>query len=405
MAQRIFFDASYTLSNPVASGVHRVVSRCWEAIKAMAEETGSGLQVTRIVHVGSRFVAAESIGSEPTNPSGVASTGRISFRPGDVLLLPDAYWACPRVWEAVARARRDGAVVTTLVYDLIPLQHPAIYGTEGAALMRRYLGNVIRHSDQIVTISETVARDVKEFISQAGLSQRVPAIKPWRLGCDLPASIGAVRDETQKLFRARMPDSPYLVVGSFDRRKNHEFVLKCFDALWSRPDTSGLRLAFAGVPSPAAEPIVKAVREHPLHDRQLFLLPGLSDTELAHAYRNARGVIVASIAEGFCLPIVEALQYRQNVFVSDIPIHHEVGGAACDFFTLASHEQLLEAITAFERTFEGRAARLSDPVAMPNWESAARDLLDTAVVQSRRPNGRANGASTAPWWSWLWRSR
>jgi hypothetical protein len=63
-----------------------------------------------------------------------------------------------------------------------------------------------------------------------------------------------------------------------------------------------------------------------------------------------------------------------------------------------------EAITAFERTFEGRAARLSDPVAMPNWESAARDLLDTAVVQARRPNGRANGASTAPWWSWLWRS-
>ena len=381
MAQRLFYDASYTLRNPVASGVHRVVSRCWEAITAAVEESGDGLTLTRTVNVGKRFVAAKEVGSEPTDPHGHHGGAAISFRPGDMLLLPDAYWACPRAWKAVNRARRAGAAVTTLVHDLIPLQHPEIYAVEGAALVRRYLENVIRYSDKIVTVSQTVAGDVEAFVetSSAEAAKSRPRIESWRLGCDLPNANGPVRAEVQQLFRSRMPDSPYLVVGSFDRRKNHEFVLRCFESLWSRPETSDVRLAFVGTPSPAAEPIVDAVRTHPLYGRNLFLLPGLSDAELTHAYRNARAVVVASIAEGFCLPIVEAMQHRQTVFASDIPIHHEVGGAGSEFFSLASDESFLRAIREFEGRCGAEAARLREPVEMPSWEAAARSLLDKVV--------------------------
>lgn len=396
MAQRLFYDASYTLRNPIASGVHRVVSRCWEAIKAQTEDIGSGVSLTRIVHVGNQFVAAKSVGSEPTEPRWDESIGAntyrrifsaeksISFRPGDVLLLPDAYWACSKVWKAVARARSEGASVTTLVYDLIPLQHPAIYGSAGASLIRHYLEQVIRYSDQIVTISRTVASDVATFVGESALPGNGPQILSWRLGCDLPRPTGVVRNGVQNLFNSRMPDSPYLVVGSFDQRKNHRFVLQCFDALWSRAETSRLRLAFAGTPSVDVEPIVTAVRQHPMYDRKLFLLPGLSDAELDHAYQNARGVIAASLAEGFCLPIVEALYYGQNVIVSDTPIHREVGSNSCDFFSLDSCASLEEAVVKIERSHGDKSASLRAPMQLHTWEESAANLLDLVVPGARQ---------------------
>lgn len=391
MKRRLFFDASYTLRNPVASGVHRVVSRCWEAIAAQVRDTDCDLELTRVVHCGERFVAAKTLGSEPTDgrcgestprPSRLRTSPRqpfVTFRRGDVLLLPDAYWACPAVWKAVQHARAQGATVTTLIYDLIPLHHTAIYGVEGAASVRRYVEKVIRHSDQIVTISRTVAHDVQEFASTLPPPLDQPRITSWRLGCDLPNPDGPVRGTVQHLFQARSPYSPYLVVGSFDQRKNHAFVLRCFEQLWSRDGTKHLRLAFAGTPSLSVEPIVAAVRQHPLREHSLFLLPGLSDAELAHAYRNARGVIVASIAEGFCLPIVEAQHYGQNVFVSDIPIHREVGGGSCTFFGLQSSGDLEAAIERFESTHHAAVAPPQPPVHLHTWDEAATRLVDLVM--------------------------
>ena len=396
MTQRFFYDASYTLRNPINSGVHRVVTRCWEAIKALEEDDESGLMLTRTVCVGRRFVAAKSVGSEPSDSQGTRTFGMsvglrrggdgeaISFRSGDKLLLPDAYWACPKVWKAVESARREGAAVTTIVYDLIPIQHPSIYGVGGAALGRSYLENVVRHSDQIVTISQTVAGDVESFVSELDPPRGRPVITSWQLGCDLPNLTRPVREEVRNVFRRRMPDSPYLVVGSFDLRKNHDYVLQCFERLWAQAETMNLRLAFAGTPSPDVEPIVNAVRKHPQYGRKLFLLSGLSDAELAYAYQNARGVIAPSIAEGFCLPIVEALHYQQYVFVSDIPIHREISGGACEFFSLDSVESLMRSITDFEATYEQNTVNSREPVSLQSWQDAAHSLLDKVIGVDRR---------------------
>src|SRR6185295_17613573 len=43
---------------------------------------------------------------------------------GDVLLLPDNYWAKMEVWEYVQAARANGAFTVVMVCDIIPLTHP-----------------------------------------------------------------------------------------------------------------------------------------------------------------------------------------------------------------------------------------------------------------------------------------
>jgi glycosyltransferase involved in cell wall biosynthesis len=54
-------------------------------------------------------------------------------------------------------------------------------------------------------------------------------------------------------------------------------------------------------------------------------------TGLAALYRHARLVLMTSDAEGFGLPVVEALACGAPVLASDLPPFREVGGAAVTF--------------------------------------------------------------------------
>ena len=359
--RRVLVDASYTSRSPSASGVHRVVTRTAHEIERIA--AAGGCAALRVVARDGQFVTACS--HEP-----VEIDGR------DLLLLPDAYWACGEVWPAVEQARAAGAVAAVVVYDLIPMQHPGIYGANGAAMFRRYLAAVVAHADVIVTISQTVARDLTGVMPQFRFPRRGPPIVPWRLGCDLPPATSAVRPDVQQLFASRLPDSPYLLVGAVEPRKNHGFVLDAFGQLWDDPATAHVRLAIVGRPGFASDATLRRIKSDPRYGTQLFLLSDLGDAEVEHAYRNARAVLFASIAEGFGLPIVEALRHGQTVIASDLPIHREVGAGACDYFDLAGPERLADAVGAHERRHGHGAAPRQQSHPPLTWSEAVPRLLD-----------------------------
>jgi glycosyltransferase involved in cell wall biosynthesis len=290
----------------------------------------------------------------------------------------------------VERARAAGAVTATIVYDLIPMQHPEIYGIDGAAMFRRYLSAVVAHADVIVTISESVARDLTAAMPQFRFPRRGPPIVPWRLGCDLPEALGDVRPDVRRLFDGRLPQCPYLTVGAIEPRKNHDFILDAFERLWEIPATRHVRLAIAGRPGFKSESVLRRVKSDPRYGTRLFLLSDLGDAEIDHAYRHARGLVFASIAEGFGLPIVEALRHGQTVIASDLAIHREVGGDACDYFDLADPERLADAIAAHERRHGGAAAPLREIVEPTTWGEATsrlldaiRDVLDRGPLQTK----------------------
>ncbi len=75
------------------------------------------------------------------------------------------------------------------------------------------------------------------------------------------------------------------------------------------------------------------------------------DAELHHCYNGARGVIFPSIVEGFGLPIVESLWFGKKTFVSDTPIHREVGGDDCCYFGLEHPTSLVSEMLAWEEQF------------------------------------------------------
>ena len=298
--------------------------------------------------------------------------GEIAPNEKTILLLPDAYWTKMDVWPTVARYREHGCFVCTVVYDLIPISHPEFVGERRAEKFRKYIDCVIRNSDLIIAISDTVKQDIARYIQENyekndTVCQRITS---FQLGADVPAVSGTVRERTATLFVKRTASSPYLVVGSFDPRKNHHHVLDAFELLWA--NGANAQLCFAGRVGGLSENLVQRINAHPELGKRFHIFYDMNDAELQHAYKNCSGVILASTVEGFGLPIVESLWHGTKTFVSDIPIHREVGGNNCTFFPLNDPQILSNAIRDWESVKD--SSECNTPIQPVSWAESARQL-------------------------------
>lgn len=300
----------------------------------------------------------------------------------DLLILPDAYWTKPEIWETVARYRSKGTFVATLVYDLIPLTHPQFVGSKRSRKFRCYLEQAVWNSDLIVAISRTVRDDVARFIEEELPPSDRPVcrdIRSFVLGAEIAYTQGQVRPEIASLFSASDRYSPYLMVGSFDPRKNHHQAIDAFERLWSQQPE--LKLCMFGRVGAMCADVIERIREHPRLNRGLYVYHDANDAELLHAYQHASGVLLPSIVEGFGLPIVESLWHGKKTFVSDTPIHREVGGDQCEFFDLGCPASLASRILAWENHREdpeGWRGSVQRPLPT-TWEGSAGQLLDLCL--------------------------
>lgn len=320
--------------------------------------------------------------------AGIASkTKPVEPQKGDLFILPDAYWVhslSETVWPAATYARSKGARVATIIYDLIPLTHPEFVGEKRSRCFEKYLLQAIQHSDQLVAISQTVAEQLRGYC--AGQKTQ-PNITAFQLGAEIPdIEGGEVRSSVRAIFDK--PTTPYLMVATFDRRKNHAYVLETFEKLWQAG--SQAELCLVGRISSRRSEIVQRILQHPQRNKRLFVFDDLTDTELQHGYQAARAVLFPSIVEGYGLPIVESLWHGKRTFASDTPIHREVGGDACNYFDLKDTESLVSMIARWEDELE----QCSDPQAKLNsfsspqaitWQESWRQMLRACADESVLP--------------------
>jgi|694.fasta_scaffold12546_5 alpha-1,2-rhamnosyltransferase len=307
--------------------------------------------------------------------------------PQEILIMPDAYWTKRDIWDTVAKHRNAGTYVATIVYDLIPLTHPQFVGKKRTVKFRGYLEQVIRHSDVIIAISKTVAEDVKRYIqenmaSEPGICTRVES---FCLGAEIKQPTGEVRQKVGDLFSAGDSSAPYLMVASFDPRKNHEQALDAFEMLWRKD--SNVKLCFAGRAGASCRELLERIHNHPKLNSNLFVFHDMNDAELQVAYQNCSGVLLPSMVEGFGLPIVESLWHGKKTFASDTPIHREVGGDRCEYFALHSPEALARAIHAWEdlrcRTeaacYRGADMSRNGTIQPFTWEQSTSQLVEVVL--------------------------
>jgi len=139
----------------------------------------------------------------------------------------------------------------------------------------------------------------------------------------------------------------------------------------------------AGAVGWQGKPILESLRSHPAWGRSLLHFEDLDDAELDHAYRHARAVVFPSLAEGYGLPIVEALARGTPVLASDLLVHREVGGGACRYFNPRDAESLATLLLACR--WRSRTATSAGPLTrlLPTWREMAHRVVATSLARAR----------------------
>lgn len=204
---------------------------------------------------------------------------------------------------------------------------------------------------------------------------------------------------------ARSLDRPFFLnVGVFSDNKNQSRVLEAWQA-WQREDPAAPALVFLGLGDPHyLETVVRPLVAR-LSQPGLVLIPGrVSDAELSWAYAHALGYLQPSFAEGFGLPIVEAMTAGCPVACSRSTSLPETAGDAAIYFDPAQPTEILQAARRLagdaalrERLAvagRDRAARFTWP---ENAAAVARGIESTLIELGRLParNGAERLASPA----------
>ena len=303
-------------------------------------------------------------------PSAVADGPTIDFRPGDVVVLADATWSVPGWKPAVESAKAEGAHVVPVIYDLLTWSHPQFFAPLFCAQFKRWLIEMIPLADACVCISHATATALREFAAAEGLADALPPVGVFPLGTKLTPAAAEPRIEVAAIFAKA--DRPFLMVGTIEPRKNHALVLDAFEQLWAAGGTAAL--VVIGRRGWQCDATLRRFTALAAAGRPFTHIGDATDADLHYAYRHARCLIFPSVAEGFGLPIVEALAQGLPAIASDIPVHREVGGDIATYIPLGDPAHL----AALLRSIEDGSTLLTAPapgsVHLPTWAESAAAL-------------------------------
>lgn len=299
---------------------------------------------------------------------------RFSSHQGDVLLLLDSSWRDP-VWPAVKQFKNNGGKVVSVVYDIIPLTHPETCGDANVLAFMPWFQNVLTVSDNIVAISRTIMNQISAHAkNHVPIDGHVRPVGYFYLGSELDVA-EPVSELRARLNEAMTGSDPvFVVVGTIEPRKNLQFVLTAFERLWQ--GGSGCKLVIIGKNSWKSEALLSRINSHPKNGTLLFCFRDVTDQELEYIYRCASALIIASIVEGFGLPLVEAHQRGLPVLCSDIPVFREIANGWAKFFSLDAPEALVAVVEKFSISLPSSGLSVRTPGDWLTWSQSTEMLFN-----------------------------
>ena len=212
------------------------------------------------------------------------------------------------------------------LHDLYPLDIPSNFGFPKVLFNRAILRQCLRAVDAVACVSD--ATRLRLGIKDPQRLKKAVTI----LNCVEPALLAAKPALVESWNGAPF----FLCVAQHRRNKNIPLALQVFRCLLSRGEIDfAARLLVVGMPGPESRRIHRLMQE-PLLEQRVILARGISDVELQWCYRNCELLLAPSIAEGFGLPVAEALLSGCRVVCSDIPAFREVGAEHCRFVPLGA---------------------------------------------------------------------
>ena len=212
-------------------------------------------------------------------------------------------------------AKRTAVRPIYLVHDLIPITHPQFCRAGEADRHRERIRTVLDTAAGVIANSKATLDELAAFAEHEALPMP-PVQTAWLGGDPLPGP--------RQIITPSRPT--FVVIGTIEGRKNHQMLLRIWSRLVDRFGSAAPRLLIVGQRGWEAEPVFEILdRSEKLHGH-IVELRRCPDEELAEHLASSRALLFPSLAEGYGLPIIEALGLGVPVIASDLPVFHEIGG-------------------------------------------------------------------------------
>jgi len=216
---------------------------------------------------------------------------------------------------------REQARFLCLVHDLIPIEYPEYARPDGAALHRKRIETVTSLADGIIANSLATKLSLDPWLKKAGRDIEVRV-----------ALLG-----THEILSPAVPEQAsatptFLCIGTIEPRKNHLLLLN----LWrhmaeTQPPETIPRLIIVGRRGWENEQVVDMLERCSALRGHVEELNGCSDRRMNELLHGARALLLPSFAEGYGMPVAEALSVGTPVICSDLAALREAGAIVPDF--------------------------------------------------------------------------
>lgn len=354
--RRLYVDISVIANSDAGTGIQRVVRSVYASLPDLSDPD---VKILPIV-VKRRRDGYRTLDGQPIRGGPDAMFLGLDFATDSVY----------RYRKELADFRKAGGRLWFLLHDILPLSHPHWFTPASCLKYRRWLRVCAEVADGFLCVSPVVAGLLSDLLRNRYGLQQAPDIATISLGSVI------VAQDTSRAVRsfAACPDAinrAAIIVGTLEPRKGHVDILAAFERLWAQG--SDIPLILIGKAGWNTKRLQDHIRGDARHGTLLFWFDDVDDDGLHSAYAQCHMVIVPSLAEGYGLPLDEALAYGAPVFARDIPVfrRHNSDENIAYFPEHASTPALADAIAAFYQQAQRK------PAATPSaqWWKTAQQCL------------------------------
>ncbi|OUW01412.1 MAG: hypothetical protein CBD16_05590 [Betaproteobacteria bacterium TMED156] len=272
-----------------------------------------------------------------------------------------------------------GVSVQFVVYDLIPINYPEFFPQGAKVIFEAWLETICNY-DKLISISDSTKYDVEQWIKK-NHPKNIDFLQnhTMRLSSELSLEDKTYGDPKNAWYIKHILEryEVFLMVGTVEPRKEHTQVLDAFEMMWS--EGKNFILIIVGKKGWCVEDLSKRIKTHSKNNKNLFWIEDCSDEFLMELYKSASGLIAASWAEGYGLPLMEGHLVGLPVFCRDIKVFREIADKFATFFSSTDSKFFVKEFLEWEKTLKGSVISKAESVESICWKKATKELANLTL--------------------------
>lgn len=382
--RQIFVDISELVQRDAKSGIQRVVR---SVLRTMLDNPPPGFHIVPVyatvdqlgyrkaTRFTQKFIGNQDVQDLTDDP--------ILYGPGDIYLGIDLH---PQIVKAqrdyFRRMRERGVSVQFVVYDMLCVTMSQHFVAGSADAFAEWV-KIVAENDGAICISNAVAVELRAWVTEhCPKPERKFDIGYFHLGADIQGSVPSdgLSDVEQQLLLKIGNHNNFLMVGTLEPRKGHDFAVSAFENLWNQGVDANLIIV--GKKGWMVDSLISRLEHHTQAGKRLFWVQGASDELLEKIYETSSCLLVASEGEGFGLPLIEAAHHHIPIVARDLPVFREVAGDHAYYFSGNEPESLALALKTWLNLYQAQQHPVSDAMPWLTWQQSTQQLLACLVKQA-----------------------